>query len=138
MLKVLEPFLCKSRCSAKKVFLEFSQKSQEDTCNRASFLITLQTSACCRRRCFSMTFANFLRIPFLTEYLWWLSVFTFLIFKEFHISISRSSRLQMFLKKVLLKSCSPVKSDKFLITTFLKSGSHVPKKIVLLDSMKGL
>ena len=31
------------RCSAKKVFLEISQNSQENTCARASFLIKLQT-----------------------------------------------------------------------------------------------
>ena len=30
------------RCSVKKVFLEISQKSQENTCARVSFLITLQ------------------------------------------------------------------------------------------------
>ena len=33
------------RCSVKKVFLEISQNSQENTCARASFLIKLQTSA---------------------------------------------------------------------------------------------
>ena len=30
------------RCSAKKVFLEISQNSQENTCDRISFLIKLQ------------------------------------------------------------------------------------------------
>ena len=30
------------RCSAKKVFLEISQNSQENTCARASFFIKLQ------------------------------------------------------------------------------------------------
>ena len=32
------------RCSAKKVFLEISQNSQENTCARVSFLIKLQAS----------------------------------------------------------------------------------------------
>ena len=32
------------KCSVKKVFLEILQKSQEKTCARVSFLITLQTS----------------------------------------------------------------------------------------------
>ena len=32
------------RCSVKKVFLEISQNSQENTCPRVSFLIKLQAS----------------------------------------------------------------------------------------------
>ena len=32
------------RCSVKKVFLEISQNSQENTCARVSFLIKLQAS----------------------------------------------------------------------------------------------
>ena len=34
------------RCSVKKVFLEISQNSQENTCARVSFLITLQATTC--------------------------------------------------------------------------------------------
>ena len=34
------------RCSAKKVFLEIWQNSQENTCIRISFLIKLQAKAC--------------------------------------------------------------------------------------------
>ena len=34
------------RCSVKKVFLEISQNSQENTCARASFLIKLQVFSC--------------------------------------------------------------------------------------------
>ena len=33
-------------CSVKKVFLEISQNSQENTCARVSFFIKLQGSAC--------------------------------------------------------------------------------------------
>ena len=34
------------RCSVKKVFLEISQNSQENTCARISFFIKLQADAC--------------------------------------------------------------------------------------------
>ena len=34
------------RCSIKKVFLEMSQNSLENTCVRVSFLIRLQTKTC--------------------------------------------------------------------------------------------
>ena len=34
------------RCSVKKVFLEFSQNSQENTCARVSLLINLQAEVC--------------------------------------------------------------------------------------------
>ena len=34
------------RCSVKKAFLEILQNSQENSCDRASFLIKLQTEAC--------------------------------------------------------------------------------------------
>ena len=66
------------RCSVKKVYLEISQNSQENTCARLSFLIKLQTSACnlfkkrLWRRFFPLNFAKFLRTPFFTERLRWL------------------------------------------------------------------
>ena len=44
----------------KKVFLKISQNSQENTCARVSFLIKLQAY-----RCFPVSFAKFLRSPFL-------------------------------------------------------------------------
>ena len=47
-------------CSAKKVFLEISQNSQENTCARVSFLIKLQALG----RCFPDNFVKFLRPPF--------------------------------------------------------------------------
>ena len=55
------------RCSAKNVFSEILQHSQENTCVRVSFLITLQAS-----RRFPANFAKFSRTPFLPEHLWWL------------------------------------------------------------------
>ena len=50
-------------CSVKKVFLEISQKSQENPCARVLFLIKLQTWDC--DRCFPVNFAKFPRITFL-------------------------------------------------------------------------
>ena len=45
------------RCSVKKVFLEISQNSQENTSTRVSFLTKL---------------AKFLRVPFFIEHLRWM------------------------------------------------------------------
>ena len=53
----------------KKVFLEISQNSQENTCARVSFLIKLLASD---HRCFPVNFVKFLRAPFFIEHLWWL------------------------------------------------------------------
>ena len=55
-----------ARCSAKMVFLEISQNSQENSCARVSFLIKLQA------KCFPVNFVKFLRAPFLKEHLRWL------------------------------------------------------------------
>ena len=64
------------RCSVKKVFLEISQNSQENTCARVSFLIKLQASGLLKKRfwhrCFPVNFTKLLRIPFLIEHLRWL------------------------------------------------------------------
>ena len=59
------------RCSIKKVFLEVSQNSQENTCVRDSFLIKLQTWPATLlkkglwHKCFPVNFARFLSTPFL-------------------------------------------------------------------------
>ena len=47
-----------------KVFLEISQKSQENTCARVSFL-----KKRLKHRYFSVNFAKLLRTPFFTEHL---------------------------------------------------------------------
>ena len=52
------------RCSVKKVFLEVSQNSQENTCARDSLLTKRPW-----HRCFTVNFAKFLKTPFLTEHL---------------------------------------------------------------------
>ena len=51
-------------CSVKKVFLEISQNSQEKTCARVSFLIKFLKKRFWHR-CFTVSFAKFLRTPFL-------------------------------------------------------------------------
>ena len=57
------------RCSVKKVFLEISQNSQEDTCARVSFLIKLRSATLSKKRlwhrCFYLNFAKFLRTPYM-------------------------------------------------------------------------
>ena len=69
------------RCSVKKVFLEISQNSQENTCAKISFLIKLQAlglrpttllKKIFWHRCFPVNFAKFLRTPSFIEQLWWL------------------------------------------------------------------
>ena len=51
----------------KKVFLEISENSQENTCAIVSFL---KKRLC--HRCFAVNFVKFLRTPFLTEHMRWL------------------------------------------------------------------
>ena len=65
------------RSSVKKVFLEFSQNSQENTCARVFFLIKLRPPATLLKKrlwhgCFPLNFAKFFRTSFFTEHLWWL------------------------------------------------------------------
>ena len=64
------------RYSVKKVFLEISQNSQENTCARVSFLnkvAGLRPATLLRKRlwhwCFHVNFAKFLGTLFLTEHL---------------------------------------------------------------------
>ena len=62
----------------KKVFLEISQNSQENTWPESLFnkVAGLRPVTLLKRRlwhkCFLVNFAKFLRILFLTEHLWWL------------------------------------------------------------------
>ena len=79
------------RCSVKKVFLEMSQNSQENTCARVAFLILLQAEVCnfikkeTLAEVFSVNFVKFLRILFLIEHLWWLLLyikFYFLVYSD--------------------------------------------------------
>ena len=64
------------RYFVKKVFLEISQNSQENTCARVSFLIKLQAPPATLlkkrlwHRCFPVNFAKVLRTAFSIEHLW--------------------------------------------------------------------
>ena len=65
------------RCSVKKVFLETSQNSRENTCSSVSFLIKLQARSetllkKTLAQVLSCEFCEISRTPFLTEHLWWL------------------------------------------------------------------
>ena len=56
------------RCSVKKVFLEISQNSQENTCARVCNFIKKETLA----QLFSCEFCEISKNIFFTEHLWWL------------------------------------------------------------------
>ena len=58
--------------TVKKMFLEISQNSQENTCARVSFLIKWQAWKETLAQVFSCEFYKSLRTPFLTEHLRWL------------------------------------------------------------------
>ena len=62
------------RCSLKKVFLEISQNSQENTCARVCNFIRPATLLKKRpwHRFFPVNFVKFLRTHFFIEHLWWL------------------------------------------------------------------
>ena len=70
---LLEITAVSCRCSLKKMFLKISQNSQEDTCVRVTFLMTLSKKRL-GHRCFPVNFAKFLRTPTFIEHLQWLVV----------------------------------------------------------------
>ena len=72
------------RCSAKKVFLEISQNSQDNTCARVCFLINLQETL---SLVFSCEFCEILRTSFFTEHIRWLLL---KLHVSFHLFFLRS------------------------------------------------
>ena len=75
------------RCSVKKVFMKISQNSQENTCQRVSFLIKLQAKACnfFKKETLAQVFScEIFRIPFSVEQLWWLLLPMSIIYKPWH------------------------------------------------------
>ena len=95
------------RCSVKKVFLEISKNSQENTCARVSFLIKLQAfglrpATLLKKRlwytCFPVNFVKFLRAPFFIEHLWWLVLFMLRISKFSDAATGGVLQKYMFLK----------------------------------------
>ena len=62
--KIIEAVV--ERCSVKKVFIEISQNSQENTSARVSFLIMLRPATSLKKRLWHRCFpVNFVRTPFL-------------------------------------------------------------------------
>ena len=68
-------------CSVKKVFLEISQSSQENTCARVSILIKLQSKACkfvkkeTQAQVFSYEFCEISKNTFSIEHIWCLLLY---------------------------------------------------------------
>ena len=59
----------------KKVFLEISQNSQENTCARVRLRSAYLLKKRLWYRCFSVNFAKFLKTHFFIEHLWWLLLY---------------------------------------------------------------
>ena len=80
----------------KKVFLEISQNSQENTCARVSFLKTLQVLVCnftkteTLAQVFSCESAKFPRAPVIIEYFWWLLLFYARMNKQISKQLSKA------------------------------------------------
>ena len=75
----------------KKVFLEISENSQENTCVRVSFLIKRLW-----HRCFPLNFAKFLGTPFLREQLWPLLLKHYLLFRNLVFWICYGGSLYLY------------------------------------------
>ena len=77
-------------CSVKKLFIEISQNSQENTFARVSFLLKLLKKLLKKRlwhRCFPVNFAKFWRISFLIEHLRWPILKKYLNYVNIRIAI---------------------------------------------------
>ena len=92
-------------CSVKKVFLEISQNSQENTCARVQATLLKKKLW---HRCFPVNFLEFLRTTFLTEHLRWLRmrvVFNKLPVTNWNrtaLTISKLWRLGLYLSLIVL------------------------------------
>ena len=78
-------------------------------------------------RCFPLSFAEFLRTPFLIEQLWWLLLYLidFLLNPpDIHtdMQMNRSSRSQMFFKKHVLKNFAIFTGKALKVCNFIKKG----------------
>ena len=135
------------RCYVKKVFLEFPQNLQENTCARVSFQCLRSATLLKNRRwhkCLPVNFAKFLRIPFFIEHLWWLLLYNHLLpmvitvrssnfmkYRELRMTnpiwviyvnralLVKPKKPATFFKIRLWYRCFPVTFAKFLRTTFL-------------------
>ena len=71
------PEVVVQRYSVKKVFLEISQNSQENTCARVSFLIKLQAHSINFKSCDTMTSIAH-EVKYIYEYVFWIGSYLFL------------------------------------------------------------
>ena len=110
----------------KKVCLKISQSSQENTCARVSFLITLLKKRLWHR-CFPVNFVKFLRTPFLTELLRWLLLLIDLISSVRLVWLRELLRLEE--KKILILHKQSECGNS------LKLDSHLPKIFFWFPSM---
>ena len=79
------------RCSVKKMFLEISQNSQENTCASVSLfnkVAYLRPANLLKKRlwrwCFPVGFSKFLKTSFFIEHLWWLLLHLLLLSKIYY------------------------------------------------------
>ena len=118
------------RCSAKKVFLEILQNSQENTSARVSFLIKLQASeAFSIFQLFSCEFCKISKNAFFTEQHWGTASSCFFLsidLLDLQRCFSRCSRRRCFIKIGVLKRaevCNYIKKEtlaKFFPCKFCK------------------
>ena len=114
------------RCSIKKVFLEISQDSQENTCARVSFLIKLQACNFIKKETLAQEFScescEISKNTFFVEHILEISQdsqentcarVSFLI--------KLQARPATLLKKRLWRRCFPVNFAKFLRTLFYRT-----------------
>ena len=83
------------RCSAKKVFLEILQNSQENTCAQVSWPATFLKKRLWHK-CFPVNFTKFLRRPFLTEHIRWLLLNFENISKDFRSTVFQSFYRELY------------------------------------------
>ena len=83
------------RCSAKKVFLEIFQNSQENTCAQVSWPATFLKKRLWHN-CFPVNFTKFLRRPFLTEHIRWLLLNFENISKDFRSTVFQSFYRELY------------------------------------------
>ena len=119
------------RCSVKKVFLELSQNSQENSFARAPFLIKLQaeTSNFIKKRlwdrCFPVNLVKLLKTPFLREHLRWLPLVVFMQAVLWRCSQKQASwkRRMISIESTFGEKSGNIKEFSEHIWTYLRSSS---------------
>ena len=122
------------RCSVRKVFLEISQNSQENTCApaRPATLLKKRLS----HRCFHVNFVKFLSTPFSQNTSWQLLLFlqefifnqTYTAWISFWFLEKQGSTNDSIHRLLLLSRKSLDRIDKIAFKTFVSSSVHVIRK----------